>query len=64
MRRSVRGKGPRSVREWLRLSTEITVTSVAAGGCTITVKDNHGQSVGEIVSVTTTGGTINGRERN
>jgi hypothetical protein len=37
------------------------VTAVAAGGCQIVVKDNHGQSIGETVNVYTTGGTVNSK---
>jgi hypothetical protein len=40
-----------------------TVTSVAAGTCTIVVADNHGGSVGVAVTVTTTSGTINAKTR-
>jgi hypothetical protein len=40
-----------------------TVTSVAAGTCTIVVADDHGGSVGVAVTVTTTSGTINAKTR-
>jgi len=39
------------------------VTSVAAGTCQIKIADNHGQSIGETVYVTTTTGTINSNAR-
>ena len=40
-----------------------SVTSVAAGTCTIVVADDHGGSVGVSVTVTTTTGTISGTKR-
>lgn len=44
-------------------SASFSVTSVAAGQCTITISDSHGGVVSETVVVTTTSGTINVRPR-
>jgi hypothetical protein len=45
-------------------SATFTVTAVAHGICTINVSDDHGGSLGEQVTVTTTTGTISSRKRN
>ncbi len=44
-------------------SASFTVTSQAAGSCTVTVADANNQKVGVAVTVTTTSGTINTRRR-